>query len=145
MRSEDLSQVLLMERNAHISPWARLSFEESLNRGDVCRVIEVNNEIIAYHVCSPVLDELHILNVVSAPSLQGVGLGHRLMQDILDAAQAAQLTKVFLEVRRSNEAAQSLYLKWQFKQIAIRKNYYRIPDQKSPAREDALVFVRQFS
>ena len=48
MLTEDLSSVLLIERNAQVSPWARLSFEESLNRQDICRVLEVRQQIVAY-------------------------------------------------------------------------------------------------
>ena len=148
MRSDDLTQVLHIEQTAHVSPWGRLSFEESLTRNEQsqnnahpCRVIEARGEIVAYHVVSVILDELHILNVVCAPKAQGLGLGHRLMTDILELADSQNLDKIFLEVRISNTIAQSLYEKWGFKQIAVRKRYYRpaAPDQP---REDALVYLR---
>jgi len=143
MCSADLSSVTSIESNAHISPWGRLSFEESLTRGDLCRAVEFHSEIVAYHISSSVADELHVLNVVSAPSFQGRGLGHLLMQDIMDCAISRQVNKIFLEVRRSNAIAQDLYLKWQFKQIAVRKNYYRTQQSKPALKEDALVFVHQ--
>lgn len=143
MLTEDLANVLPIERNAQVSPWARLSFEESLNREDICRVMEVKQQIVAYHVCASVADELHILNVVAAPSLQGRGLGHRLMDDIVGIAIAANLARIFLEVRSGNEIAQSLYKKWQFEQIGLRKKYYQASTSSSQVREDALVFVRQ--
>ena len=50
-----------------------------------------------------------------------------------------KVQRFFLEVRASNVAAHSLYQKWQFKQISIRKNYYRT---QAIEREDALVMVR---
>ncbi len=142
MRSEDLSDIVRIEQTTHISPWARLSFEESLTRGDLCRIVRTQDEIIAYHVASEVIDELHILNVVCAPKAQGHGLGHLLMQDIIDHAEANKLKKLFLEVRASNVIAQSLYRKWGFKQIAVRKKYYR-PTKDGLEREDALVFLRE--
>lgn len=144
MTSQDLSQVVLIERNAHISPWARLSFEESLTKNYLCRVIENQNEVVAYSVLSSVADELHILNVVVAPQCQGAGLGHMLMDDVLLLAERNGLKKIFLEVRASNTTAQSLYRKWQFEQISIRKRYYRIPDaQNANDKEDAFIFLRQ--
>lgn len=147
MVDKDLSQVVLIEQNAQVSPWTRLSFEESLSRsesslGHACRVLHVEDEVVAYNVLSSVLDELHILNVVTTPHLQGIGLGHRLMQDIVDFAQFRSLNKLFLEVRASNLIAQNLYLKWQFKHIAMRKQYYRTADPKSP-KEDAMVYLRE--
>ncbi len=142
MRSDDLTRVVHIEQTAQRSPWARLSFEESLTRGDVCRVVHNGLELVAYHVISLVVDELHILNVVCAPKVQGLGLGHLLMQDIFDLALHKSVKKLFLEVRANNTVAQNLYRKWGFEQVAIRKAYYR-PQKSGEPREDALVFMRQ--
>lgn len=191
MVNQDLNEVLVIERNAHISPWSRLSFEESLTRSENlltsneelfnpheesltsrterpltsrtkelpasyrCRLVEGENTIFGYHIVSIVADELHLLNVVVASKAQGLGLGHVLMQDIEQLARTHELKKIFLEVRASNSAAQGLYLKWQFEQIAVRNDYYstaspvpksdgnKSSQSKSPSRrEDALVFVR---
>jgi ribosomal-protein-alanine N-acetyltransferase len=147
MRSEDLKQVLAIELNAQASPWGRLSFEESLTKQYQCRVIEMLLEddlpvIAAYHVVCQVVDELHVLNVVAATQFQGLGLGHMLMDDVLKIAKAASSNKIFLEVRSSNEVAKNLYLKWQFSQISLRKEYYR-PTSVGQPREDAFVFMRQ--
>ncbi|WP_211316958.1 ribosomal protein S18-alanine N-acetyltransferase [Arenicella xantha] len=142
MRTEDLTAVLLIEQNAQISPWSRLSFEASLSNGDWCRVLCVDNRVVGYHVCSTVLDELHLLNVVVAPSMQGKGFGHRLMHDIAELAATNGLVKIFLEVRVSNVVAQTMYQQWQFKQIGIRKQYYAASNADAPTREDALVFMR---
>ncbi len=149
MSSDDLTQVMTIENNAQASPWGRLSFEESLTKSHFCRVLEVaweheqgqQSQIVAYHVVCPILDELHILNVVAAPQYQGIGLGHRLMHDILEIAEHHQTRRIFLEVRASNEKAQSLYLKWQFKQMGLRKAYYR-RTLSNTSREDALIFMR---
>jgi len=141
MVSADLHDVLQVEQTAHISPWARLSFEESLTKGNICRVIVSKKGICAYHVISQIMDELHVLNIACAPRVQGFGLGHRLMQDIIEIAQARELSKIFLEVRASNAIAQSLYHKWGFEKISIRKQYYRA-SQEAGKREDAWVYLR---
>lgn len=149
MRSEDLTQIMGIENNAQASPWGRLSFEESLTKAYFCRVLDAFGEkqkgskshIVGYHVVCPILDELHILNVVTAVQYQGIGLGHRLMRDILEIAEHHQSRRLFLEVRASNQKAQSLYLKWQFKQTGLRKQYYRATPSNA-SREDALIFMR---
>ncbi len=142
MQSSHLTEVLAIEQHSQAMPWARLSFEESLNRGDPCRVVLHEEKVLAFHVCSLVVDELHILNLAVAKSAQGIGLGHFLMRDIIGLAKEYGASKVFLEVRVSNEIAKTLYQKWQFEQIAIREKYYRTPDKQ---REDALVFVRRLN
>lgn len=149
MHDQDLPQVMQIEQNAQQSPWARLSFEESLSRSQnsnahACRVLCLENQVLAYHVVSAVLDELHILNVVTAPQLQGIGLGHRLMQDIIEIAQQHALDKLFLEVRASNIVAQSLYEKWGFKRIALRKQYYRSV-KPGALKEDAFVYIKELT
>ncbi len=154
MQSHDLTQVLSIEANAQASPWGRLSFEESLTKQHCCRIVEVfselesaptilkQSEIIAYHVVCAIEEELHILNVVVAPQYHGLGLGHMLMDDIVKIAKKQSLAKIFLEVRASNQVAQDLYIKWQFKQIGLRKEYYR-PTTADRTREDALIFMRK--
>ena len=142
MCKTDLPQVLKIEQNSQVMPWNRESFEESLSKEHYCRVIEKDNEnkdLLAFHIVCPVVDELHILTLAVKPELQGSGIGHALMHDIIDFSEVKKLKKIFLEVRASNLIAQNLYQKWQFRQISIRKAYYRTP---STQREDALVFVR---
>ena len=140
MRSHDLAEVVAIESNAHISPWGRISFEESLNQGHVCRCIWQQQVLLAYSVVQIIEDELHILNVVVSPSQQGRGLAHVLMDDIFTIAQANQVKTVFLDVRESNTTAQSLYKKWGFNLLSVRKQYYRT--SVANQRENALVFMR---
>ncbi len=140
LHTADLTMVLPIEQAAQVSPWARLSFEEALTKGYYCRALEAQGELLAYHIVSAVMDELHILNVTCAPKAQGFGLGHMLMQDMISYAKQRALSKLFLEVRASNRIAQGLYHKWGFKQIGVRKQYYR-PSVSDQHREDALVYL----
>ena len=143
MQDSDLAQVVSIERHTQISPWSRLSFEESLISEHHCRCLVNNDRVVGYSVVQPIVDELHILNIVIAPSQQGKGYSHDLMNDIFSLAQARQTSKIFLDVRESNMPARALYAKWGFEQISVRKNYYRTdqPDQ----RETALIYLRRIS
>ncbi len=112
-----------------------------------CAVLTDNEDsfeqrVVAFYVVSLVLDELHILNLAVEPGHQGKGFGHDVMQELFDLAAAQNLEKLLLEVRASNDTAQSLYDKWGFEQIGLRKNYYRTQDK---GREDALVLMRQLT
>jgi len=138
MSVKDLAQVLSIEKQTQSVPWNLQLFEESLTRQHICRVLKNASQIKAFHIICPVLDELHILNLVVSASAQGQGFGHALMHDIFSFAKNNTSKKIFLEVRASNLVAQSLYLKWQFTQIAVRKNYYRTANKQ---REDGLIFM----
>lgn len=138
MLGKDLEQVLLIEQQTQNVPWSMPLFEESLAGKHNCRVLKVASQIKAFHIVCPILDELHILNLAVATSAQGQGFGHALMHDIFEIAKDNASKKIFLEVRASNLVAQSLYLKWQFKQIAMRKKYYRTTNKQ---REDGLIYM----
>lgn len=157
MHSQDLAQVLSIERNTQSVPWSRLAFEESLTRSEAkpaesnvshyCQVLETTAEdlsphVVGFYIVSTILDELHILNIAVAPSVQGQGLGHVLMNDIFRLASTHQAQSIFLEVRASNLVAQSLYEKWGFVRVSVRKNYYRSLEQE---KEDAWVYQRQLT
>lgn len=159
MRPTDLASVLQIERHVQISPWSRLSFEEALTRMEgsgleqpealelldersvrnyLCRVVMVGEVLAGFHIGSTILDELHILNLAVAPSYQGMGIGHVIMDDFRQLTIKRNLTRQFLEVRATNAVAQALYTKWGFEQIAVRKDYYRLAQG---GREDACVYV----
>ncbi len=144
MRSQDLNAVMGIERNAQLSPWSRLSFEESLNREHRCRVLEQSDQIIGYSIVCDVADELHVLNIVVAQPHQGKGNSHYLMQDVFDFAQSQDVSAIFLEVRVSNAVAQQLYERWGFERIYVRKRYYQALS-KDAEREDASIMCRRLS
>jgi ribosomal-protein-alanine N-acetyltransferase len=87
------------------------------------------------------VDEVHLLNITVAPAYQLQGWG-RLMLDALalwSRGQGAQW--LWLEVRTSNTHAKALYLRYGFRAVGLRKDYY--PEGGSsllgtPAREDAV-------
>jgi ribosomal-protein-alanine N-acetyltransferase len=69
-------------------------------------------------------DECHVLNLVVARAYQRQGLGRRLMEHALLYAEQKGAGIVYLEVRRSNSRAISLYRKLHFHLIGERKDYY---------------------
>ena len=59
------------------------------------------------------------------------------MRHLLADAAASGARRTFLEVRRSNVAAQQLYESLGFTVASVRRNYYTQPE------EDALVLARE--
>lgn len=101
----------------------------------ICITLQENNVVIGSVVISLVLDEVEILDFEIDPEKRHQGYGTRLMQFLLKFAGEHKVKKIFLEVRVSNQNAIKLYEKFGFKQIAIRKDYYKT----KTGREDALV------
>lgn len=139
--ASDLDTVFAIEQKAHAAPWSRTSFEGALQHGNYMVVLEEAHKILAFAVVQFVVDEAHLLDITVDPAYQGKGLGRYLLQHILDYAEAAEASTMFLEVRVSNESAQHLYRNMGFNELGVRKNYY---PKLGGGREDAVLMAYSF-
>ncbi len=78
-------------------------------------------------------DEAHITNIAVRQSYQRQGIGELLLMSTIDLTAELRANIVTLEVRVSNLPAQSLYHKWGFVQVGVRRGYY------TDNREDAIL------
>ncbi|RIW29391.1 ribosomal-protein-alanine N-acetyltransferase [Bacillus salacetis] len=135
MNTEDLDQVMEVESHSFSIPWSRDAFFNELETNHFATyiVIEDNDQVIGYCGVWIIVDEAHITNIAVLPSYRGRGLGGKLMGSMIEIAKEMGARTMTLEVRVSNDPAQSLYRKFGFHDGGIRKNYY------SDNQEDALV------
>ncbi len=89
--------------------------------------------IVGYAGLWLMTDEAHITTIAVDPDYQGYGIGELLLLGLIDRARQIGARWLTLEVRVSNKVAQSLYEKYTFKEMGIRRRYY------SDNNEDALV------
>jgi ribosomal-protein-alanine N-acetyltransferase len=68
--------------------------------------------------------EAHITTIAVRESNKRRGIGERLLISILDMATQLNAQLVTLEVRPSNEQAQTLYQKYSFSKAGVRHRYY---------------------
>jgi ribosomal-protein-alanine N-acetyltransferase len=83
-----------------------------------------NESIAGYAGASVNGSEAEVMTIAVAPHAQGNGLGARLLEALLQNACQRGATQMLLEVRADNEAAQRLYARHGFEQIARRRGYY---------------------
>lgn len=69
-------------------------------------------------------DEAHITNIAMRELYRRRGVGELLLISIIDQATELNSRFITLEVRASNTAAQSLYHKYGFTQVGLRRGYY---------------------
>lgn len=69
-------------------------------------------------------DEAHITSIAVRNDYLGWGVGELLLLSIIDLAIELNSRLLTLEVRRSNTIAQSLYHKYGFAQVGVRRGYY---------------------
>jgi ribosomal-protein-alanine N-acetyltransferase len=135
MTSADVDAVLGIEQQVHSHPWTRGNFADSLAAGHICKVYAAGQEIVGYAVLMPALDEVHLLDIGIATAHQRKGLGAELLDEMLVMARDKKFSRMLLEVRRSNFAANALYRKAGFAEIGVRRGYY----PAAQGREDAIV------
>ncbi len=69
-------------------------------------------------------DEAHIINIAVREYYRRWGIGELLLISLIDLAAELNARIITLEVRISNTAAQSLYSKYDFTQVGLRRGYY---------------------
>ena len=75
------------------------------------------------------LDEAEIVNVAIHPKYRRMGLGYKLLTEMKQRFMPPEVTQYYLEVRKSNTAAQRLYEKLGFVSAGVRKNFYEKPSE----------------
>lgn len=125
MDESDLEEVYGIEQKSYDYPWSMNGFVKSLDQGLNYVFCNAEGQILGYCCILPVLDEATILNVCVAPKYQHNGIAKAGLLKVLDNLRSSDYKIVFLEVRESNLAAQSLYKKLGFNEDGIRKGYYR--------------------
>lgn len=100
------------------------------------RVIEIDNEVIGYIGGYFFMDDGEIINFLINEKYQHMGYGTQLFNSIMDEAKSIGIKRVTLEVRRSNMKGINFYIKHNFKEISVRKHYYK-------NGEDALVMMKE--
>lgn len=74
---------------------------------------------------SRIADEMEILTICVLPQYRRQGVGGLFLDLLFTWAAQQGVGRIFLEVSAQNESAQRLYLKKGFRQIGVRKNYYK--------------------
>jgi ribosomal-protein-alanine N-acetyltransferase len=138
-RRSDVDGILKIERASFLYPWSREMFDEELNNR-LCHIFVMREEVdgstrVLGYVCFWLfLGEMHLLNIAVHPDVRRQGIGERLLSHALQFASERGAKVVFLEVRRSNEAARRMYTRFGFRTMGVRPRYYE-------DHEDAVVML----
>lgn len=135
MKSQDIDDVLHIERTCFPTPWSYDAFKAEVEENHCARyvVAEIGGRVRGYGGMWIILDEAHITNVAVHPNYRGVGIGEAIMKALIRTAARLKVEGMTLEVRVSNKVAQNLYEKLGFFGVGVRKGYY------TDDGEDALI------
>lgn len=133
---DDLPDLLHIESASFSQPWSKADFLAELGKHPPSIYVarkDRKSSVLGYICFWDVAGEIQMLNLAVHPEYRRQEVGRTLLTFLLKQTEARKATKVFLEVRPSNQAAQTLYRSLGFKLLYRRPNYY------PPEGEDALV------
>jgi [ribosomal protein S18]-alanine N-acetyltransferase len=139
----DLEHLLALVENSPGAPrWSPATWHQILNssKSGVERIVliaESVNESVGFGVLGLAADDAEIESLAVTTAWRRQGIARRICEDLLGWARARGSTQASLEVRVSNAGARALYESLGFRVAAIRRRYYRDPE------EDALVMTME--
>ena len=136
LRADDLDALLAVENQCYSHPWTRGNFIDSMAMGYAMPLLWVDNQLLGYFVAMQGVDEVHLLNITVNPKFQHQGWAKVLLDQLRTWAASVRAGTIWLEVRKSNERAQQVYLRFGFESVGLRKRYYPVSHVE---REDAVV------
>ncbi|WOB07831.1 ribosomal protein S18-alanine N-acetyltransferase [Piscinibacter gummiphilus] len=141
MTVKQLDAVLAIELQAYPFPWTRGNFIDSLAAGYPAQVLHGSHgELLGYFIAMEGVDELHLLNITVAPAAQGQGHARFMLDELCTLGRSRGAHQIWLEVRGSNLRARSIYERYGFRHIGLRRGYYPASREEYPnGREDAIV------
>jgi ribosomal-protein-alanine N-acetyltransferase len=137
LRAEDavaVTQILCEATEAVF--WPESSVKEALGWKSVLALAnEAGGKVTAFLIGRQAGDEAEILNLAVERKSRRRGEGGALLKAALEEFQARGVSRVFLEVRESNEAAVAFYGEHGFSKVGRREGYYRNPEEAAIVME----------
>ena len=135
LKRRDLRKLLPIESAVFPEPWSPEVFnsELALRKGRLYRAAWDGDEMAGYIGFFIVDEEAHMTTIATAPAYQRSGVAITMIVDALRTLRSNGVKHISLEVAANNKPAQSLYRRFGFAPIGVRKNYYPVTGQ------DALV------
>jgi ribosomal-protein-alanine acetyltransferase len=133
MTAAHIDAIYEIELESFTAPWPKDAFPELMENPVATFITAISNDdtIVGFAAMYTIADEAQILNIAVTPNARNNGIGAKLLADLIDTATKRGATSIYLEVRESNTAAQSLYKKQNFTPIGKRKNYYQSPTENA--------------
>ena len=136
-RTDDAAGIAAIEAEVFPDPWAQKDIMTYIcSEGGMCYTASADGRVIAYVIGRVIAPEGEIYRIATDPAFRRRGIAYRLLDYAVKCEKGRGLECLFLEVRESNIPAKNLYKSYGFKEMGIRKSYYKDPV------ENAVLMVR---
>lgn len=136
----DVSKIREAEELIFSDAWSERSISSAIcTEGGICFVAMEGDNLIAYVLGRLIAPEGEIYRIAVLPEYRRRGIGYRLLDYAVKTSRGRGLECLFLEVRSKNLPARKLYRAYGFKDMGIRRGYYKDPP------DDAVIMLRAHS
>ncbi|GIW79101.1 MAG: hypothetical protein KatS3mg105_0908 [Gemmatales bacterium] len=138
MIRRDMPEVLQMEQESFEFAWTEEDFLRCLRqRNCIGMVAERGERVVGFMIYELHKTKLHILNFAVAPEFRRNSIGGQMVAKLISKLSSHRRTRITLEVRETNLAAQLFFRSQGFKAVRVLREYY------DDTGEDA--FLMQYS
>ena len=139
MTAEHVAQIAQLEKLCFADPWSEMSISSELRSVWSYWVVALcEDTVVGYIGSQSSIDESDVMNVAVHPDWRRQGIAENLIEHLIRELKSRGSKALMLEVRASNAPAIALYEKLGFRQVGLRKNYYKNP------KEDALILRKEW-
>ncbi len=125
MIRRDMLAVLDIEADSFEFPWLEEDFIRCLRqRNCIGMVVEHDDRVAGFMVYELNKTRLHMLNFAVAPQFRRLGVGSQMIRKLIGKLSAQRRSRIMLEVRETNLAAQLFFRENGFRAVSVLREYY---------------------
>ena len=124
-----LSAVAELEAVCFADPWSEKALALLVSDGAYGAVCLQNGRVMAYGGILWAPDEGQITNIATHPEARRCGMGAAVLEHLIAEASSRGCEQLSLEARVSNTPAISLYERYGFLKVGLRRGFYKHPTE----------------
>lgn len=125
MIRRDMAEILQIESESFEFPWSEEEFVRCLRqRNCIGMVAELDDKVVGYMIYELHKNRLHVLNFAVGESCRRRGIGGRMVAKLIGKLTPQRRSRILLEVRETNLAAQLFFRSQGFRAVSVLRDYY---------------------
>ena len=125
MIRRDMPEVLAIEASSFEFPWVEEDFIRCLRqRNCIVMVAEHDDQVVGFMIYELNKNRIQVLNFAVARDFRRRGVGTQMVAKLIGKLSAQRRTRIAMEVRETNLAAQLFFRTAGFRAVSVLRNFY---------------------